>query len=236
MQAEAFGASAAQFVKMAQFLAEAGSFGLEHFDLECYVTTEGREMLRLMLQEHFDLGALRERRVEEVRDAAGVAYRSVEVDHQRPLATVVGTVSVGRLAYRHRGQENLYLADAVVDLPVEVHSHGLRQLAAFESTRGSFAEAKDAIRRSCGQVVGQRQVEQLAQAAALDFDAFYRCQARPEASEQDVVVITADAKGVVMREPDLRPGTAKAAAKVSTFALFPSRPFREFPTELRWVV
>ena len=75
---------------------------MEHFDLECYVTTEGREMLRLMLQEHFDLGALRERRLEEVRDAADIAYRSVERDHERPLATVVGPISIGRLAYRHR--------------------------------------------------------------------------------------------------------------------------------------
>ena len=198
---------------MAHFLAESESFGLEHFDLECYVTTEGREMLRLMLQEHFDLGALRERRLEEVRDAADIAYRSVERDHERPLATVVGPISIGRLAYRHRGQENLYLADAAANLPVEVHSHAMRQLAAIESSRGSFAEAKEAICRASGQTVGQRQVEQLARAAAVDFEAFYSSEARPEASGEDVVVITADGKGVVMREADLRPGTAKAAAK-----------------------
>ncbi len=214
MQGEALAsASAAQFVKMAQFLAESESFDLEHFDLECYVTTEGREMLRLMLQEHFELGALRERRLEEVRDADDVAYRSVERDHGRPLASVVGALSIGRLAYRHRGQESLYLADAAANLPVEVHSHGMRELAAIESSRGSFAEAKEAIWRASGQVVGQRQVEQLARAAAVDFEAFYGSDARPEASGEDVVVITADGKGVVMREAALRPGTAKAAAK-----------------------
>jgi hypothetical protein len=211
LQDEAFAASAAQFLKMVHFLAEPESFGLEHFDLECYVTTEGREMLRLILQEHFDLGALREERLEEVRDGAGVAYRTVERDHQRPLATVVGTVSVGRLAYRHRGEENLYLADAAVNLPVELHSHGVRELAAIESSRGSFAEARGAIFRASGQVVGQRQAEQLARAAALDFEAFYGWEARPQASGKDVVVITADAKGVVMRPGELRPATQKAA-------------------------
>ena len=211
MQGEAFSASAAQFLKMAHFLAESESFGLEHFDLERYVTTEGREMLRLMLQDHFDLGAVRERRLDEVRDAADAAFRTVERDHERPLATVVGTVSIGRLAYRHRGEENLYLAHAAVNLPEELHSHGLRELAAIESSRGSFAEAKDAIWRASGQVVGQRQVEGLARAAALDFEAFYCSEPRPEARGKDVVVITADAKGVVMRPGELRPATKKAA-------------------------
>lgn len=39
-------------------------------------------------------------------------------------------------------------ADAILNLPEELHSHGLRELAAVESTRGSFEEARDAIRRA----------------------------------------------------------------------------------------
>ena len=117
----------------------------------------------------------------------------------------------GRLAYRHRGAANLYPADAVLNLPEELHSHGLRELAAIESVRGSFKQAKEAIERATSVVVGQRQVESLARAAAVDFGAFYEQEPRPKAEEGEVVVISADAKGVVMRPEDLRPATAKAA-------------------------
>ena len=58
-----------------------------------------------------------------------------------PLATVFGEVRVARLAYRGRGHANLYPADAVLNLPAEQHSHGLRRLAAIEAARGSFDEA-----------------------------------------------------------------------------------------------
>jgi hypothetical protein len=152
-------------------------------------------------------------RLEKVAIAGGVAYRSVERGHERSLATIVGTITTGRLAYRHRGEENLYPADAAANLPDERHSHGLRELAAIESSRGSFAEAKEAIARATGVGVGQRQIEQLAQGAARHVEAFYQTQARPVAEQDEVVVISADAKGVVMRPDDLRPATAAAAAK-----------------------
>ena len=207
----ALDAAAAQFVKVRGFLAGDQALCLEHSELECYIKTEGFELLRLLLQDHFDLRALREQRLEEVVDASGKAHNAVEPGHQRPLSTIVGTVRAGRLAYRHRGAANLYPADAVLNLPEELHSHGLRELAAIESVRGSFKEAKEAIERATSVVVGQRQVESLARAAAVDFEAFYEQEARPTAQEGQVVVISADAKGVVMRPEDLRPATAKAA-------------------------
>lgn len=204
---------ATQFDKIRGFLAGEQAARLEHSELEGYIKTEGFELLRLFLQDHFDLREMRELRLEEVLDAEGVARGAVEREHERHLATIVGTVTVGRLAYRHRGKENLYPADAALNLPEELHSHGLRELAAIESARGSFKEAKEAIGRATGVEVGQRQVEQLARAAAADFEAFYEQEARPEAEDGEVVVISADAKGVVMRPEDLRPATAKAAAE-----------------------
>jgi hypothetical protein len=181
--------------------------------LEQYLKSVGPELLRRLLQDHFDLRELREVRREKVVDGEGVSHRAVERGHQRPLATIFGTITIGRLAYRRRGAENLYLGDAWLNLPAERYSHGLRELAAIESSRGSFAEAKEAIARATGVVVGQRQVEQLAQAASAHVDAFYESQPRPLAEEGEVVVISADAKGVVMRPGDLRPATAAAAAK-----------------------
>src|SRR5438094_250208 len=210
---DAFEASAAQFLKIRDFLFGERSAGLEHFELEQYLKSVGPELLRQLLQDHFDLRELREVRLEEVVDGEGVSHRAVERGHQRPLATIFGTITTGRLAYRRRGAENLYLADAWLNLPAERYSHGLRELAAIESSRGSFAQAKEAIARATGVVVGQRQVEQLAQAASAHVDDFYESQPRPLAEKGEVVVISADAKGVVMRPGDLRPATAAAAAK-----------------------
>ena len=73
----------------------------------------------------------------------------------------------------------------------------------------------DAIDRATGVSVARRQVEGLAQATAIDFDALYETDARPAAERAEVVVISADAKGVVMRPDSPRSATASAAAKAS---------------------
>src|SRR5260370_11065813 len=51
--AVAFNAPAAQFDKIRGFLAGEGAAALEHFELEQYIKTEGFELLRLLLQDHF---------------------------------------------------------------------------------------------------------------------------------------------------------------------------------------
>ena len=49
--------------------------------------------------------------------ADGTPRRSVERGHERDLHTVLGEVQVTRLAYRAAGSENLYPADAQLNLP-----------------------------------------------------------------------------------------------------------------------
>lgn len=53
----------------------------------------------------------------------------------------------------------------------------------------------------------------MAQAAAVDFEAFFAEAKRPEPDDDEVVVLSADGKGVVMRPEGLRSATrAKAEA------------------------
>ena len=129
----------------------------------------------------------------------------------RVLETVFGAVSVERLAYRAPGLSNLHPADAVLNLPVERHSHGLRKLTALEGTRGSFQDATEAIERQTGQRLGKRQVEELAQLAAMDFEDFYEAR-RPPRGKRGDLVLSADGKGIVMRPDALRTTTATARA------------------------
>ncbi|MGH9286580.1 MAG: ISKra4 family transposase, partial [Acidimicrobiales bacterium] len=112
---------------------------------------------------------------------------------------------------------NLHPADGALNLPEERHSHGLRRLAALEATRGSFAGAVEAIGRATGQPLGKRQVEELAGRTAADFDEFYAGRQQPQDGDpDDVLVISADGKGIVMRPDALRPATAEAAAQATT--------------------
>ena len=171
----------------------------------------GRELCRQLLQDHLDLRTAREVRAVAVTDADGVVHNAVEAAHHRPLGTVFGTVTVARLAYRAKGTENLHLQDAALNLPRELHSHGLRELCAIEAARGSYEEARDAIERATAVGLGKRQVEELARRAAFDVDAFYKAIEREPVEPTDTLVISADGKGIVMRPNALRPATQRAA-------------------------
>jgi hypothetical protein len=141
-----------------------------------------------------------------------VVRRHVERGHVRGLATVFGQVSVERIVYRAKGGGNLAPADAVLNLPAGLHSHGLRRLAALEAATGSFEQAAAGIDRVTGVRVGKRQLQALTAAAAVDIDGFYASRQCERCPDGDVLVLTADAKGIVMRPQALREATARKAA------------------------
>jgi hypothetical protein len=187
-----------------------------HAELEERLTVMSRELFRVLLQDHLDLRAAREQRRDDVAGAGQTPRTRVETGRTRTLTTVFGRVRVQRAAYRAPGASNLYPADAVLNLPVEKHSHGLRRLAAIESTRGSFEHAVAAIARATGVGIGKRQVESLTGSAAADIDTFYATRQVGPCTPDVLLVMSADGKGIVMRPDALRPATAKAAATAST--------------------
>jgi len=211
IKGEGFSGSRARFEDLVDWLNGAEADRLEHAELEDQLQTQGRDLLRRLLQDHLNIRAEREHRV-VVSDADQTSHTAVETGHTRRLGTVFGEVTVSRLAYRRRGHHNLYPADAWLNLPTERHSHGLRRLIAAEAARGSYDAARDALVRATGQQLGKRQAEQLAIRAAADFTSFYATRGQPSAQAGDLVVISVDGKGVVMRPDALRPATAKAAA------------------------
>ena len=170
---DTFEESRALFDQVCSFMDGTEAAGLTHGELEARLAIDARELMRQLFQDHLDLRAIREERLDEITNATGITYRSVEAGHLRRLQTIFGEVCVTRLAYRHRGEDNLYLSDATLNLPTEAHSHGLREISAIESARGSFEEARQAISRTTGANLGKRQVEDLAARSAVDFDAFY---------------------------------------------------------------
>ena len=200
----AFVASREQFESLIDFLDGADAAGLSHAELEAHLDVHGRELLRCLLDDHLALRAMREPRLEQVTGDEGVIRSRVEKGHERVLETVFGSVSVERLAYRAPGVGNLHPADAALNLPVERHSHGLRKLCALESPRGSYGDAGDAICRQTGVRLGKRQIEELAGLAAMDFEDFYETRRPPRSKPGDLLVLSADGKGIVMRADALR--------------------------------
>ena len=208
-----FTASRACFEALTAELAGADAAGKTHDGLEEWLAAGCRELTRLLLQDH-----LRLRTVSEVRrdDVVGAGEqgprRRVEGGHVRTVTTIFGQVDVERMAYRRSGASNLYPADAVLNLPAGEHSHGLRKLAVLEAVRGSYDQAIAGIVRSSGVSVGKGQMLALTRAAAIDITGFYQTRRPATAPDGDVLVMTFDGKGVVMRTDGLRAATANAAA------------------------
>jgi hypothetical protein len=184
---------------------------LTHGELEDVVTREGREVERLLYQGYLALRAEREKVLASVSGADQVE-RTHHRPGSRPLATLFGAVTVLRMAYSARGASSLRPLDAALNLPEERYSHGLRRLAATEAIKGSFDQTVEAIERQTGTKVPKRQVEELVARAAVDFDAFYALDERAStATPSDLLILSLDGKGLVMRHDDLREETQRRA-------------------------
>ena len=210
-----FERSRALFGELIEWAAGEQALVLEHSELEARLVDDARALARQVLQDQFDLRARVEQRAEGVIGADGRPRRTVERGHERDLHTVLGEVAVTRLAYRAAGSENLYVADARLNLPPARYSHGIRRLAALEAPRSSFEDAQAAIMRQTGQQIGTRQLRELTLAAAQDVDVFYAQRPRTAPEEKDLLVLSCDAKGVVMRTEALREQTRAQAQSAS---------------------
>jgi hypothetical protein len=178
-------------------------------DIERMLRTEGRELMRTMMQAHFDRRAAQERPV-EVRDADGVERDRIR-EGRRTVMTEFGEVHLDRKLYQADGADALAPLDAALELPDEKYTLSVRRIVAEEAARASFDEVVELVRKQSGAEVPKRQAEELAVRAARDFDDFYRSRLRePEASNQ-LLVLSFDAKGIATLHRDLREATRKKA-------------------------
>jgi hypothetical protein len=208
----AFAQSRECFAELEEWLASEDAAGLQHGEVEEQLDVRGRELLRRLFQDRLELTAAREVRRHDVTGEDGIPRTRAEKGRARPLVTKFGQVTVSRIAYRVPGRPNVHPLDAVLNLPEEKHSHGLRKLAAIEAARGSIEAAGAAVTRATGVKIGKRQLEELVRRAAAHVEAFYLQRVISPAPEAWPLVLTFDGKGIVMLPDALRPATAKAAA------------------------
>ena len=226
--ADPFAATRARFEHLLRIANDIETRQMKHSDLERLLTSEGQELLRQLYQNCLDQQAAAQVSAEVV-DAQGQP-RTRQRTQQRQLETIFGTVQVARTGYGAEGQASLHPLDAQLNLPAERYSLEVRRRVALEASKNSFDETVETLNRCTGAKIGKRQVEELVSRAAQDFDAFYqqrRQQAsaeqtvadhgpvEPQATEDALLVITSDAKGVVMHQQDLRPATRAASERTA---------------------
>ncbi len=158
-EVDAFEAARGHLAAMEKRLSSPEMLNATHSELEKYVVEQGRELERRLLQAHLDLRAARERAV-DVTGADGIR-RTTMRESQRPLLTLVGRVEVERTAYQAHDVDGLYPADAVLNVPPELYSHGVRRVVAEQAARSSFDEVVALLEKQTGTTVPKRQVEEL---------------------------------------------------------------------------
>jgi hypothetical protein len=210
-----FARSREAFGQVQEWLAGPEAAGLDHGAVEEELSVRGRELQRLLLQDHLDARAAAEPRLAQVSGPDQITRARAERGHARQLASVFGPVTVTRIAYRAPGAPNVHLADGQLNMPAGKHSHGLAKMVAAAAAAGSLERACVQVRDRTGCALGRRQAQQLARAAAADVEDFYATRRRPPpgAAPGDVLVLSCDAKGIMVRPGELRPRARRLAAK-----------------------
>jgi len=137
---------------------------------------------------------------------------------ERKVETTFGEVSFERWGYGAPGVETLFPADGHLNLAPEKYTHEVGRLVSEDVTKTSYDEALETLSERTAAEVPKRQGTELTRRAAADFIDFYeeiggKATEVPPEESGPLVVLSTDAKGVVMRPDGLREATKKAAEK-----------------------
>jgi hypothetical protein len=203
-----------KFIEITTHLSAEMSGDTTHSEIEAYLETDGRELLRLLLQDSLDHHG--SDRLEDVVYGADGVVRSHKRDHMETgYTSVFGAVRLARTGYSQRGINSLFPRDAQLNLPARGYSHRLQKRVAAKAAKMSFEAVANDIETETSVRLGKAQVEQIVCDAAQDFDAFYAQPCSPalqqHAQAKPIQVLTFDGKGVVMRQAALRDATRKKA-------------------------
>lgn len=204
-QEAAFSSAREKFFALQQYMGSESSMRLTHTQLEAYVVERTREIARDVVQGHLDLRAIAEQPVRVV-GSDGVE-RNQRRSASKRLRLLVGDVTVQRLLYQACGVDGLSPQDGALSLAQDGFSMGVRRRVVEEAIRGSFDEVVERLDSTTGAHVAKRQAEQLVLAAAVDFEEFYSTQPWQEESHEQLLILTFDGAGVIMRLEGLREQT-----------------------------
>ena len=208
-QEAAFAPARDKFCALQQYLGSESSMRLTHEQLESCVVERTREIARDVVQGHLELRALAEQPVKVT--GSDKIVRKQRRWAGRGLRLLVGDVTVQRLLYQATGVEGLAPQDGALSLAQDGFSMGVRRRVVEEAIRGSFDQVAERLEATTGAHVAKRQAEQLVLTAAVDFEEFYATRQRQPEDKKQLLVLTFDGAGIIMRTEGLREQTQKKA-------------------------
>jgi len=209
-----FSDAQAQFDQLVNQLSSQNYEDNEHGDIEKHINQEGQELLRRLLQGWLNQKAANEVQKSGIKNVVGKGLNHVRTGTTRLLTSLFGDVTVTSKGYNQRGCSSVFPMDEALNLPTDQYSDGMRERLSKESLRGSFDHAIEAINDTTGGSIPKRQSLNVVRDVAQDFESFYEKKRfiEPEATS-DLLILTFDGKGIVMRPDSLRECTKKAAKK-----------------------
>lgn len=208
-----FSASTQSFIELIHKLNSDEVNNMQLRGLEALIQEDGREVLRNLLEE-----TIKKQGPGDMGDSIE-GSDNINRSHKRirliKTKTIFGEIQIERMIYSRPKHVSLAPKEASLNLPANSYSQGLQAFVAKESAKGSFDEAISSIEDFTGVKVPKRQAEAIAGHIAQDFDAFYEERSTSElrkiTRKNDILALTTDGKGIVMRKDDLREATKKRA-------------------------
>ena len=191
-----------EFSRLASWLASSDTLQLPLHHIEQQQQDKGREVQRLLLQEH-----LQHRGDGDVGSALKLPHADGEVlySHRRlrtrSLTTIFGTVEFTRMGYSRPGAASIFPLDKALALPSRSFSYELQRRLVKAAVQNPFLESVQTIGELTGVVVSKRSLEEILPDAAQDFDAFYK-QHSVATATGSILVAAVDGKGIPMVKPE----------------------------------
>lgn len=195
------------FLRLQAWLSGPKAMSAQAHSVEEDLLVGGFEVLRQLLQQYIDsrgIGDVGKAVIKEVGPG-----RSVRMADKRErgcdYTSVFGTVRVTRVGYGALGERGVHPLDEQLNLPKRKYSHVLQKRGARAVARGPYEEAVQTIDETTAAHVPKRQLEEIAEESACDFDDFYEnrsTQARPPEESGPILVGGVDCKGVPRRRTE----------------------------------
>jgi hypothetical protein len=143
--------------------------------------------------------------------------KRLELQHERRYVSVFGELTVRRFVYgsRETQKHQVIPTDAVLGLPESDFSSLLQDWDQSFCVQGSYAQSRQTVQRILGLGQSVRSLEQMNVSMAADVADFRQSRPPPPAGEEgQIVVLTADGKGVPMRrQPGVDPPAVRGRRK-----------------------
>jgi hypothetical protein len=179
-------------------------------DLELEIATRGREFMRTLLEETLQ-GMPDAEAILGIEGEDGVERMHAR-ERERIVRTRFGLIRYTRTGFSAKESDSIMPKDAALNMPSTGYSFGVQRYIAEEVAKGPFQEAASSVERETGMAISTSQIQAIVRDAVVDVNEFYETKRRPRtAPKGEILVLSCDGKGAVMRKEDLREGTKELA-------------------------